>query len=88
MTRYTINLTKKALKQLSELDEPYKGRILEALITLRDYGFSRRLDIKKLRGYKNHYRIRVGEYRILFELEKPNKIIVYAILPRKKAYKK
>jgi len=50
MTRYSINLTKKALKQLSELDEPLKGRILEALVFLRDYGFSGRLDIKKLRG--------------------------------------
>jgi len=70
MTRYNISLTKKALKQLSELDEPFKGRILEALIILRDYGFSERLDIKKLRGYRNHYRIRiVGEYRVLFELE-------------------
>ncbi len=88
MTRYSINLTKKALKQLSELDEPLKGRILDALVILQDYGFSGRLDIKKLRGYRNHYRIRIGEYRVLFELEKPNKIIVYAILPRKKAYKR
>ena len=69
MTRYNINLTRKALKQLNELDEPIKNKILEALITLRDYGFSKRLDIKKLRGYKNHYRIRIGEYRILLELE-------------------
>ncbi|QLH08945.1 type II toxin-antitoxin system RelE family toxin [Candidatus Nitrosotenuis sp. DW1] len=23
-------------------------------------------DIKKLKGYDNHYRIRVGDYRILF----------------------
>ena len=88
MTRYTINLTKKALKQLKELDGPIRNRILEALVMLRDYGFTGRLDIKKLRGYKGHYRIRVGEYRVLFELEKPNTIIVYTILPRKKAYKK
>ncbi len=30
----------------------------------------------------------ISDYRVLLELEKPNKIIVYAILPRKKAYKK
>jgi mRNA interferase RelE/StbE len=53
---------------------------------LRDYGFTPRLDIKKLKGYRNHYRLRVGEYRVLFELEKPDKIIIYAILPRKQAY--
>jgi len=60
--------------------------VLEALTTLRDYGFTPRLDVKKLRGYRNHYRLRVGEYRILFELEKQRKAIVYAILPRKQAY--
>ena len=48
-----------------------------------DYGFSSKLDIKKLKGYKNHYRLRIGRYRVLFELEKPRRIIVYAILPQK-----
>ena len=88
MTRYSVSLTKKALKQLNGLDEHARRRILEALVALRDYGFTERLDIRKLRGYRSHYRLRVGRYRVLFELEKPNKIIVYAILPRKKAYKK
>jgi len=87
MTRYDVNITRKALKELNKLDPYTRNRILEALIILRDYGFTSRLDIKKLRGYKSHYRIRVGEYRILFELEKPRKIIVYAILPRKEVYK-
>ena len=53
---------------------------------LRDEGFSRKLDIVKLRGYKNNYRLRVGRYRVLFELEAERTIIVYAVLPRKKAY--
>ncbi len=87
MTRYDVNITRKALKELNKLDPRSRNKILEALIILRDYGFTSKLDIKKLRGYKNHYRIKVGKYRILFELEKPRKIIIYAILPRKKAYK-
>ena len=88
MTRYNIYFTRKALEQLNKLDEKDRKRLLEALVVLRDYGFTVRLDIKKLRGYKNHYRLRVGGYRVLFELEKPNKIIVYAVLPRKKAYRR
>ncbi|MCD6488323.1 MAG: type II toxin-antitoxin system RelE/ParE family toxin [Desulfurococcales archaeon] len=87
MTRYNVYITGKALKELNKIDPHSRDKVLEALIVLRDYGFTGRLDIKKLRGYKNHYRIRVGRYRILFELEKPRKIIVYAILPRKEAYK-
>lgn len=68
MARYEVSITRKALKELNGLDERSKNRVLKALVILRDYGFSSRLDIKKLRGYRNHYRIRVGDYRILFEL--------------------
>ncbi|HEW93860.1 MAG TPA: type II toxin-antitoxin system RelE/ParE family toxin [Thermoprotei archaeon] len=86
--RYKIYLTGKARKKLDSLNQKSRRMILDTLSFLRDYGFSQRLDIKKLKGFKNHYRLRVGKYRILFELEKPDKIIIYAILPRKKAYKK
>lgn len=85
--RYEVYLTRKAMKELDDIEPPSRKRILDALTMLRDYGFSGRLDIKKLKGYKNHYRLKVGKYRILFELEKPRKIIVYAIIPRKQAYK-
>jgi len=43
------------------------------------------LDIKKLKGYKNHYRLRVGEFRILFFLEN-SKIVVYKIGKRESVY--
>jgi mRNA interferase RelE/StbE len=85
---YEVYFERKTLKNLKKLDKTLKSRILEALRTLRDEGFSRKLDIKKLKGYKNHYRLRIGHYRILFELQKPKTIIIHAILPREKAYKK
>lgn len=43
-----------------------KNRIKEALKELETTWPMSRLDIKKLKGYDNHYRIRVGDYRILF----------------------
>ncbi len=84
--KYEVYLTRKAGKDLDDLDPQTRRRVLDALLMLRDYGFTPRLDIKKLRGYRNHYRLRVGEYRILFELEKQRRVIIYAILPRKQAY--
>lgn len=64
-----------------------QARILAALKTLEDAGLSVKLDIKKLQGYKNHYRIRIGKLvRILFELETNQTIIVYSISTREKAY--
>ncbi len=86
MPKYCIFLEKKVSKQLEKFDKNTRDRIVEALHVLRDEGFSRRLDIVKLRGYRNHYRLRVGKLRILFELERERTIIVHAVLPRETAY--
>jgi len=43
-------------------------------------------DVKKLTNFTPEYRLRVGNYRILFEIEN-NKIIIYRIIHRKDAYK-
>jgi mRNA interferase RelE/StbE len=86
LQRYHVFLEKKASKQLEKLSVDTRSKVVEALHVLRDEGFSRRLDIVKLQGYKNQYRLRVGKYRILFELRPEKIIVVYAILPRKVAY--
>jgi mRNA interferase RelE/StbE len=86
LPRYCVFLEKKASKELEKLGVDVRSRVVEALHTLRDEGFSRRLDIVKLRGYKSQYRLRIGKYRILFELRPERTIVVYAILPRKVAY--
>jgi len=86
LQRYHVFLEKKASKQLAKLGVDMRSRVVETLRTLRDEGFSRRLDIVKLRGYKNQYRLRIGKYRVLFELRPERTIVVYAILPRKVAY--
>ena len=61
-------------------------RIVEVLNTLEKEGLSARLDIKKLRGYQRHFRIRLGDYRIRFELSIDQTIVVYSISQREKAY--
>jgi mRNA interferase RelE/StbE len=86
LQRYRVFLERRAFKQLEKIKGETRGRIVEALHILQDEGFSKRLDIIKLRGSKNHYRIRVGKYRILFELASNKTIIIYAILPREAAY--
>ncbi|MBI2183854.1 MAG: type II toxin-antitoxin system RelE/ParE family toxin [Thaumarchaeota archaeon] len=81
----TVLLENKAAKQLRRLDPDTSRRILQALQTLRDQGFTT-LDIKKLQGHKNQYRLQVGSHRILFELGSQKTIVVYAIMPRESAY--
>lgn len=44
-------------------------------------------DIKHLTSYSPEYRLRVGSYRVLFEIEQ-NVIVIYRICPRKDAYRR
>ena len=84
--KYRVFLERKASKQLESLDKNLQKRIKDRLKLLEQEGFSLELDIKKLKGYRDHYRLRVGDYRILFELQRERTFVIYAILLRKSAY--
>ena len=87
MPKHLVFVESKAKKQFKKLPKENQTRIVEALKTLEDEGFSARLDIKKLQGYQSHYRIRVGKtIRIRFELSVDQTMIVYSISTREKAY--
>ncbi len=61
-----VLVKKEISNKLDELPNDLKKRIRTALNELEFTWPTCRLDIKKLKGYDNHYRIRVGDYRILF----------------------
>lgn len=54
-----INYSKQAIKFLNKQDKPTRIRIIEAINKLPQG------DVKKLQGLKN-YRLRVGDYRVIF----------------------
>lgn len=75
-----IRFTKDAVKQINALDKPTRKRVQKAISGL-PFG-----DIKKLKGHTVKYRLRVGDYRIVFELSE-SEIIICFVLPRGSAYK-
>jgi mRNA interferase RelE/StbE len=62
---YTLNFSKQALKELGEIHEPFYSNIKQAIFDLaknpRPHGY------KKLTG-RDGYRIRVGNYRIIYDI--------------------
>ena len=78
-----VELNNTAKKQFHRLNEPYRSRIAAALDKLENEPPEG--DIKKLQG-KDGYRVRVGDYRILFDIGN-DQIDVYRIAPRGGAYK-
>ena len=84
---YNVVLTKKAAKNFTKLSGKLQNRCGEIFDEL-EYSFAPiRLNVKKLRGYENTYRIRVGSWRIIYKVDNNEKsIVIYDILPRKSAY--
>jgi len=80
---------KKFLKDLANLPsvyrEPIEKLVFEEIPEL-DNIFGVR-DIKKMRGYRDYYRIRVGNYRIGCKVEAENRIIFYRVKSRNDIYK-
>ena len=72
MTSYEVLVSQTAAKELKALEQNLQSRIEEKLMELAEDPSNRsgRLDIKKLTATKrNYYRLRVGDYRIIFFTE-------------------
>lgn len=59
--------SKRALKHLVKIDNRYRKTINEKTKLLVTFPLVS-LDIKKLQDSDNQYRLRVGDYRVIFEL--------------------
>jgi len=79
---YTIELMPRAIKDLRNLPKGEVQKILEKIKILESGLIG---DIKKLTHFTPEYRLRVGDYRILFEI-KEQKITIYRVKHRKEAY--
>jgi mRNA interferase RelE/StbE len=83
---YSIELTNKAEKELKQLSSDHQTRIAKALVELkinpRPHG------VKKLKGQSDIYRIRAGDYRVVYEIvDLEIRVVVIAIGHRRDVYR-
>ena len=71
---YTVKFTNEGLKRLNKLDGKVARKIVEKIEILSDF---RSLNtIKKMDGrLRNNYRMRVGDVRVIFDVDEENKIV-------------
>jgi mRNA interferase RelE/StbE len=82
---YTVQIGKKAVKILEKIDEPYYSRIKAVILSLRNN--PRPAGYEKLKG-REGYRIRSGDYRIIYEIfDQVLKVNVVAVGNRKDVYR-
>ena len=81
--RYTVILTDEVKARLHALPLPLRREIGHKLFLLEEDLSG---NVKKLKGSSNEYRLRMGDYRVLFELE-GRMVTVYAVGNRKDIYR-
>lgn len=71
---YSVLFKRSAERELARFQEPIRIRILSAIGGLRQD--PRPIGSIKLKGSKNAYRIRVGNYRVLYTIEDEIRIVL------------
>ena len=83
---YVIVFKPAAEKELQKLPAYNAAKILDQIATLKDN--PRPLSSRKLIGKSDTWRLRVGDYRILYEVEDKIKLVrIYRIRHRKDVYR-
>jgi mRNA interferase RelE/StbE len=85
---YDIYVHRSARKFLDNLDIVERGLLV---VKIHEMTTEKNtiLDIKKLQGFKNLYRLRVGDYRIIFEPDRSIKVLnLFLIDYRRNIYAK
>jgi mRNA interferase RelE/StbE len=86
MDDYTIVFARSAREELEDLPESVALRVLARIETLAEDPRPR--GCRKLAGSKDLWRIRVGDYRVLYAIDDPGRLVdIIAVRHRKDAYR-
>ena len=82
---YNILIQERAVKSLRKIPEPYKAHVKDAIDRLIQFS-PKMSNIKALQGkYKGLFRLRSGDYRVLFDVVN-NTIIILDVFIRQTGY--
>lgn len=85
MAKYVLEIKQSAQKELNALDEALFTRIDRKILALADN--PRPAGCKKLKGFKDQWRIRSGDWRLVYILDDAAKVIsVTRIAHRREVY--
>ena len=81
--KYDIQFKPKAVRDIESLSSRIQARVLARIEEMSN---DLKGDIKRLTNFTPEYRLRIGDYRVLFEIEEET-IIIYRIRNRREAYR-
>ncbi len=82
---YQVIIPQPVQKRINDFSEDLQVRLIAAIAVLSDN--PRPNGVKKLKGYDSTYRVRVGDYRIIYQIQDRELIIILlSCIHRKDAY--
>ena len=82
---YEILLEKGAERDFKKLPKNIQKRVLNQILKLKEN--PRPIGVRKITDSKNDWRIRIGDYRVVYEIDDKKKIIkIFRIRHRKEVY--
>lgn len=85
MTSYSLEIKFSAQKELDALDNAVFARIDRKILALADN--PRPAGCKKLKGHKDHWRIRVGDWRVLYIIDDASRhVSITRVAHRREVY--
>lgn len=81
--KYDVQFKPKAVKDIERLSSRMQLQITKAIEAM---SVDLKGDVKRLTNFTPEYRLRVGDHRVLFEVENKN-IVVYRVHHRREAYR-
>lgn len=76
MSAYKVEFVKSAKKEFDRLPRNVQDRVVKVLYVLAQDPFSELLKIKKLKRADQLYRLRIGDYRLLYEVRQNILVVV------------
>ena len=87
MDKYALEITSSAQKELDSLDDLVFERIDRKILALADD--PRPAGSKKLRGFKDSWRIRVGDWRVVYIVDDAAKLVsITRVAHRREVYER
>ena len=87
MGNYTVQVKPSARKELEALPDDVLARVFRKMETLRDS--PRPAGCKKLKGYKDQWRVRVGAWRVVYIIDDAAKLVsITRIAHRREVYER
>ena len=83
---YQVIVPKPVQKQLDSLPNRVRDRVIKRLVALKENPRGR--GCVKLKGYENEYRVRIGDYRVRYEIrDQESLVLLLHCKHRKDVYK-